>query len=90
MLRRVVVILVVTGLAATLAVSDFYLMRALPRAAAFVIHNALAAVVGLCFVAAAANMQRKGTGNNLYSLLLLCIGVGMLAIHLVKIFLSRC
>lgn len=79
-----------TAVTAVVAVADFFVMRELPRALAFIVHNVLASLVGVCFVAAALAAQRKNTGWEYQSLFLLCVGLGMLAIHIVKIFLSRC
>jgi len=90
MLKKISLIFSVTALAATLAVGDFFLMRELPRALAFIIHNALASLIGICFVVAALGVKKKDNGWDYRALFLLSVGAAMLAIHLVKIFLSKC
>ena len=90
MLKRVTLIVLVTVLAGALATGDFYLMRALPLSFAGVIHNVLASLIGVCFVVTALDVERKDHVWDLHSLFLLGVGVAMLAIHVAKLFLSRC
>ena len=120
MLKKIIIIIVVTVIASALAVGDFFFMRELPRPSAIIIHNILASFVGVGFIVAAEMVRRnirnkflggeslftrhslneggdreKGLSSekfkiNYYSIFLLAIGLGMLAIHLIKIFFTRC
>jgi len=91
MLKRLIIIILVTVVSSALAVGDFFLMRELSRPLAIIIHNILASLVGVGFVIAAEMVRRQQIGKiNYYSIFLLAIGLGMLAIHLIKIFFTRC
>lgn len=90
MLKKILIIISVTIVSAVIAVLDFYIMRLLPRHYALVIHNILASIIGLGFIIASRGIKIRYNKSTYYSLLLLTIGLGMLAIHIIKIFFSRC
>jgi hypothetical protein len=90
MLRKTITMAILTAIASAFAIGDFFFMRELSKPLAVVVHNALASLVGAGFIVSAEMIRRQIGKIDLYYVFFLAIGLGMLAIHLVKIVLTRC
>ena len=90
MLKKITIILISTILASIIAIIYFFFLRELPKPNSIILHNILASIIGVGFIANSRIIQKKIGKITFYSLFLFAIGIAMLAIHIIKIFLTRC
>ena len=90
MLKKYLLLFLITASAAGIAAIEFFMLAILPNWLASTIHNILAFLIGLGFVVTAHRVHKKTSQQDTYVLALLCVGVSMMSLHFVKLFFPQC